>query len=240
MKRLIITWMCIFIVSVITAFLTWQSQIAAEIRPLEVLALNGTTRSYRIVIPHTHSRSVPIVFAFHGDGDSVKSMASYSQLDRLAADNGFILAYPDTRDARWTIDKIKDNSDVRFFDQLLDDLSRQYPIDRERVFVVGMSNGASFVQLLMLTRPNDIAAVVAHSGVRPQELKPANNPRPIMLVVGDKDPAFPTMQSDADTYRSDGHAVKFVAVPGLKHEWSPGHNTEIWSFLSQHSARRVP
>ena len=130
---------------------------------------------------------------------------------------------------------LNDNPDVRFFDQLFDHLSGCYDIDRDQVYVIGMSNGGTFVQLLASARSNEIAAVVAHSGAKPTGLSLSSADRhfPIMLLVGADDPVSSAMQSDADQYRASGHVVKFVSVPRLAHEWSARYNAEVWEFLSQ-------
>ncbi|HUY93243.1 MAG TPA: hypothetical protein VMV10_31225 [Pirellulales bacterium] len=43
------------------------------------------------------------------------------------------------------------------------------------------------------------------------------------------------MRADAECYRVEGRTVEFVSIPGWGHQWSPAHNSRIWSFLSQHS-----
>lgn len=204
------------------------------------LKVGQVTRDYRIVTPHALPEPAPIIFAFHGIGDSPEAMANYSQLDRLASRNGFILVYPAARKSMWaTIDatheNVDDNPDVRFFDELLRHLSDRYDIDRNRIYAVGMSNGASFAQLLASARPGYLAAVVAHSGAKPRELESADIRCPIMIVVGSEDSASSALQANAENYRSSGHVVEFISVPGLGHEWSIRHNDAIWKFLSEHS-----
>jgi poly(3-hydroxybutyrate) depolymerase len=226
-------------------FAHWPRPIAADIRPSELLTVDDATRNYRIVIPHALSEPTPIVFAFHGMGDSTESMADYSCLDRLASRNGFILVYPSAHKSMWaTIDatpgNLDANPDVRFFDQLLNHLSLRHNIDRDRVYAVRMSNGATFVQLLANARSDDLAAIVAHSGSRPRNLGSSDKRLAIMLIVGADDLASSAMQSDADRYRSAGHVVEYVFVPGLAHEWSTRHNTAMWDFLSKHSLDRTP
>ena len=234
-------WILLFLgVSAFVVFLAWPRSVDADIRPNEQLTVDGATRVYRIVIPHTLPDSASIVFAFHGINDSPESMAGYSYLDQLASRKGFILVYPAARNGMWeTVDIAPDtldtNPDVCFFDQLLAHLADHYDIDRDRVYVVGMSNGGTFVQLLAHARPKTIAAVVTHSGPKPAGLGPADRCFPIMLLSGTDDGASSAMQSDAEQYREDGHEVKFVSVPGLGHEWSSSHNSEIWDFLSQYS-----
>lgn len=245
LTRISIAILVLLIVSIIAIFIVWLRPIAADIRPSEQLTVDGTTRNYRIVIPHTLPHPTPIVFAFHGTGDSPENMASYSCLDQLASRNGFILVYPAARNGMWATtdaspDTLDANPDVRFFDQLLDHLSGRYDIDRDQVYAIGMSNGGTFAQLLASARSNEIAAVVTHSGPKPVDLNSADRRFPIMLLVGADDSASSSMQSDADQYRTNGHVVKFISVPHLAHEWSTRYNSEIWDFLSQNPLDRKP
>lgn len=231
--------------AIVAIWMFGPRSIDADIAPHEQLTVDDTTRTYRMVIPHTLSQPAPIVFAFHGTGDSPQSMADYSRLDRCAADNGFILVYPAARKGMWgTVnidpDHLDAHPDVRFFDQLLEQLSNQYDIDRHRIYLVGMSNGASFCQLLATIRSSDIAAIAAHSGSRPHNLGAPHQRFPIMLLVGEHDSAVPAMRTDAEQYRSDGHDVKIVVVPRLAHAWSSRHNAEMWAFLAQHATPNKP
>ena len=233
-------WILLFFgVSAIVVFLVWPRPIDADILPDEQLTVDGATRNYRIVIPHTLPDPAPIVFAFHGTGDSPESMAGYSHLDQLASQKGFILVYPAARNGMWvttnvTKDTLDTNPDVRFFDRLLAHLADRYDIDRDRVYVIGISNGGTFAQLLANARSKTIAAVITHSGPKPAGLDAADSHFPIMLLSGTDDRASSVMQSGAEQYRADGHEVKFVSVPGLEHEWATGCNSAMWSFLSRH------
>jgi len=56
-----------------------------------------------------------------------------------------------------------------------------------------------------------------------------------LLLVGEDDFACSVMRADAECYRVEGRTVEFVSIPGWGHQWSPAHNSRIWSFLSQHS-----
>jgi poly(3-hydroxybutyrate) depolymerase len=169
-------------------------------------------------------------------------MAAYSGLDRLAAEKGFILVYPVARKAMWATMNIDPKNldripDVRFFGQLLGHLGERFRLDPNRIYVVGMSNGASFAQLVAFVRP-EVAAVVAHSGMKPDELTHAIRPFPILLLVGGDDPAVNAIRSDAAQYRDDGHAVELIVVSGLGHQWSTSHNGAMWDFLSKHARDR--
>jgi poly(3-hydroxybutyrate) depolymerase len=222
-----------------TAFLElWNS---ASVLPDEQITVGETKRSYRLVVPRRLTKPAPIVFAFHGVGDSPENMARYSKLDRLAAREGFLLVYPAARKGMWATMEVDErpldaNPDLQFFDELLEHLSKQFDIDSSRVFVIGMSNGASFAQLLTIARPDKIAAAAAHSGPAPRVDRSSVGGPPLMLIVGDEDFAHFAMSSDAKRYRAGGRKVEFISIPGLGHAWSAKHNWQIWRFLSRYSA----
>ncbi len=244
-KRLLIVLTVLLLAIIVAIPSYWDRSIAANVFPSEQITVDGTARHYRIVIPHATKRPSPIVFAFHGIGDSTESMATYSRLDQLASRGGFILVYPAARKSMWsTIDvdpeDLDANPDIRFFDQLLAFLSDRHELAGDRVYVVGMSNGATFAEMLAIARSHDVAAVVAHSGTKPRALRSSGDSRPIMLIVGVNDLAFSAMHSYADQSRSSGRVVQWVPVPGLAHEWSVAHNTAIWDFLSQHRSNPKP
>ena len=227
------------------AYRVWPRQIVVQILPDQSIAVDESVRRYRLVIPHSlPADNVPIVFAFHGVGDSPEAMAKYSGLDQVAVENGFLLVYPAARRAMWTTvnvdaQNLDYNPDIRFFDRLLEHLAGRYQIDPNRVYLVGMSNGATFAQLVAFARP-DVAAVVAHSGPMPRDLQSATGRFPILLLVGTNDFAADAMRSDSAEYRNGKHSVGFVAISGLGHEWSLRHNAEIWRFLSSHRLGEQP
>ena len=180
--------------------IVWHFHTAAEIFPEERLTCEGDVRSYRLVVPHALPQPAPIVFAFHGVGGSGQGMARYSKFDRLAGNKGFLLVYPAAQKGMWATMEteerpLDENPDIQFFDQLLEHLGKRFDIDRNRIYIVGMSNGASFVQLLTVARPSVIAAAAAHSGPKPREFEPDGKPPPLLLVVGEDDFAFSAMRT---------------------------------------------
>jgi phospholipase/carboxylesterase len=53
--------------------------------------------------------------------------------------------------------------------QFLDDVVKGYPIDPERIFLLGFSMGTMMAYSVLLTKPELIAGVVANSGYVPEE-----------------------------------------------------------------------
>lgn len=212
-----------------------------EVRAEEQFTVDGRVRSYRLVIPHKREQPAPLVIALHGIGDTPEAMAHYSQLDRLAGKHGFVLVYPAARGSMWRteadLNEPNQNTDVRFFDALLARLEQEEAVDSRRVYVLGMSNGATFAHLLAAARPEKIAALVVHSGVRPRELEPTPPALPILFIAGDHDAEYSGVRANAHDYFAHGGKGELLTVAGLGHTWSANHNEQMWQFLSPLTAR---
>lgn len=205
---------------------------AVDVFADQSIAVANITRQYTLVVPHAIAQHPPLIFAFHGTGDTTQSMAAYSQLNSLAAEHGFVLVYPAAAGSYWDTSPVssgKNNPDLFFFDSLLTHLVAQRNVDARRVYAIGMSNGATFVQLLAACRSLQVAAVVAHSGTPPAPSDPSpERTSPTLLIVGDLDPVH-----DSVVHYATEHDLPYISVSGLAHQWSAHHNTDMWRFLSQ-------
>ncbi|MFO1040615.1 MAG: PHB depolymerase family esterase [Planctomycetaceae bacterium] len=212
--------------------------------PDETIEIAGVQREYRLVVPKSvdNRRPVPILFAFHGFLiDSKDLMPKYSQLDQLAEKEGFVLVYPNAVDKAWRIVPILARDDFAFFDKLLASLSDRYNIDRNRVYLTGMSNGAFFAHLLASQRSEVVAAIACHSGGlgilarRPPQVKHKYG---VMIIHGEKDSIVSADEGRKarDQYQSWGFPTEYMEVPGLNHLWAVNTdvNTRIWKFLKEH------
>lgn len=103
----------------------------------------------------------PLVMFFHGASDNPAEAAEMSKLHELGEREGFITVYP------WGTNRCTWNSamspaeadDAGFLDSLIDDMLAHYPIDRERVYLSGFSNGAAMAQTVVLLHPDKVAAL---------------------------------------------------------------------------------
>jgi len=192
----------------------------------------------RVVVPSSLAEHAPLVIAYHGVGDTPEAMAGYSQLDQLAAEQRFVLVYPHAQGKLWQVPRAnapsQDTSrDLQRFDKIVQKMKQQYAIDLDRVYVVGMSQGGTFVQFLVTQRPKQIAAAVAHSGASSEATDSARGQPPLLLIAGHEDPVHDAVQAAASDYQSAGSASEFISVSGLGHQWSPSHNDAIWEFLKE-------
>ncbi len=94
MNRGLITSTLVVLVCFVVAWRNLPKRpLAADVFASEQIIVDDEARNSRIVLPHRRSTRCPLVIAFHGAGDSTESMANYSRLEVLAAEQGFILVY---------------------------------------------------------------------------------------------------------------------------------------------------
>ena len=105
--------------------------------------------------------------------------------------------------------------DLKFFDALLASLEKKFPVDKNRVYVTGFSNGGLFTNLLWGEHPNVVAAFAPCAGPPSRGVK-LTAPKPVFIVAGEKDAIVPI-------------AVQRAAIEqarNLDHAESKGHTTD--------------
>jgi len=209
----------------------------------EKIEVNGKDRFYRLVVPKSvdPTKPVPLVFAFHGLGDSKDIMPWYSQLNKLANEKGFILIYPNGRNRMWPLLLEWAKDDLAFFDAMYEFATKNYNIDLNRVYLTGMSNGAYFSHVIASQRPDKIAAIACHSGglgvfgVKPIDVKIKYA---VLVIHGDEDIIVKVEEGrkTRDAYKKWGHPIEYVEIPKLNHWWASKQkiNDQIWKFFVDH------
>ena len=138
---------------------------------------SGGARRYWLYRPPGVSAGerLPLMVMLHGCGQSAKDFALSTRMNNVAARERFWVLYPeqdrlanpqgcwnwfDTRSGRA-------QAEAALIVNAIDQVCLLYPVDRERVAVVGLSAGASMAALLATRYPDRFKAVVMHSGVPP-------------------------------------------------------------------------
>ena len=106
-------------------------------------------RKYRVYLPdgYDSSKEYPLVFVLHGRFGKGKQTDKATNFSPAGDQRGLIVCYPDGYERSWVDDRNHGPAadagvnDIRFFDQLLDKLIVDYPINEKRVYACGMSNG---------------------------------------------------------------------------------------------------
>lgn len=135
---------------------------AAPVYPIESFTVNGEERTAITYVPDAYDKDEPVdlIFAFHGRTSPNYEVQQYFRLEKPTQGEA-IIVYPQARSRNgshyWT-------GDSEFFDVMLADLSDNYCINRDRVFVLGHSLGSSFANDLACVRGNEIRAVASLGG----------------------------------------------------------------------------
>ncbi|WP_250289603.1 alpha/beta hydrolase, partial [Frankia sp. CiP1_Cm_nod1] len=133
---------------------------------------SGRTTPLRLTLPAvTAARPFPLVIALHSlDNDSTEPQSLWG-FEALTGSAGFAVAYPDALNTSWNAGTCCGRSaaeqvdDVGWLRALISHLEQHYPIDRQRVFLVGFSNGGMIAYRYACEHAGEIAgiAVVAAS-----------------------------------------------------------------------------
>lgn len=142
---------------------------------------DGRTRTYHVYVPRDlpDGADVPLLVALHGGFGNGNQFRRTSGFDGLAEANGFIVVFPDgtsikaLKDSRvWNagaccgaaVDGKDAVDDVGFLAAMVDDLADELPIDRDRVFFAGHSNGAMMSYRMACDRADLVRGIGVQSG----------------------------------------------------------------------------
>ena len=123
---------------------------------------------------------MPLVIALHGGGGSGIGMVALTLggFNVLSERERFIVVYPDGIGKNWNDGRgllryraQRENiDDVGFISALIDHLAKKYNIDRKRVYITGMSNGAIMSYRLACELADKIAAIAPVAGLMPEKI----------------------------------------------------------------------
>ncbi len=191
--------------AIVTDFLLGESGAWLETAPARPEA---EARSYVAYVPSGYDPAIPtpLVILLHGRWGSGAGTAAYTHFNAVAEAAGFIAAYPDGLvndrpaafyDTGWNYNRgnpflpdFPGPDDAAFLAALIDDLALDLAIDRTRIYVAGMSNGAFMVNYLACHDPARYAgfASVAGSGyLGMAESCQAETPAPMVIIHGTAD-----------------------------------------------------
>lgn len=163
-------------------------------------------RTWRLYVPPPRGTTAPrpLVLVLHGGGSRARAMPRLlrGRFEELADRDGFLVAYPDGFDRGWNdgrgTDAVRAQAagvdDVGFLRALLNEVGRRYPLDPDRCYACGISNGAFMSCRLGCELADRLAAVALVAGGFPQPLARACAPaRPVsvLLLCGTGDPLVP-------------------------------------------------
>lgn len=190
------------------------------------ITVGTVDRHYLVHVPDSLKGPAPLVLVFHGGGGHARNMPKFTGFDKLADEQGFVVAYPDSFNRSWNDTRgLSPADDVAFVRALIDELQRTAGIDPKRVYATGISNGGFFSQRLACDLTDKIAAVASVAATMPESLVPVCKPsRPVsvMFMNGTKDPLVKLQ--GGPVLRDRGVAISLAAA------------SKFWRDLDQTSA----
>jgi len=192
----------------------------------------GLSRSYRVYAPDPPPKTpCPAVLLLHGHAGSADQLmgvkgrqSPYRLWLPIAERTSLILIIPDGltgpdgkqgwNDARNLASNPK-SDDVAFLTRLVETVSNTNPIDMNRVFAMGTSNGGHMALKLAAETPEKFAAVAAVAAANPEPIfahKP-QHPISVLLINGTADRILPynggKMIRDRGEVQSTDESIQF-------------------------------
>ena len=190
------------------------------------LKIHGFRRTYRVHIPprYAEAKPLPLVVVVHGAFYTAKKMEHTSGFSELADHEGFIAVYPNGMGIfgflqHWNAGHCCGKAaadrldDVGYLAKVIEDVCRRLNVDRQRIYMVGFSNGGMLVYRFAAERGELLAAVAplaATGGGRPDAASPQwHIPKPsvampLLTIHGMDDEQVPFnggVASDSDAER---------------------------------------
>src|SRR5271169_5845328 len=199
------------------------------------------TLDYLLFLPQGYEQSKkkwPLMLFLHGSGESGHDLAKVKahgppKIVETKPDFPFILVSPQSPGRGW-------NPEV--LDALLDDVIRTYRVDKDRVYLTGLSMGGFGTWELAAAHPEQFAAIapICGGGNRGDAKKLAR--LPIWVFHGAKDPVVPVQRSKdmVEALKAAGANVKFTIYPEAQHDsWTETYNNpDFYTWLLQQKRRK--
>lgn len=230
----------------------------------EFTDLNGDTLLYRQLSPGTIevNKTYPLVLFLHGAGERGSDNKSQLQHGSMQFTNpvnreaypSFVLFpqcpedkywAPSTRPTKFDLDQFPLNDQISeplgMVEKLVSQVIEKYPIDTNRVYVIGLSMGGMGTYDIVVRNPNKFAAAIAIcGGVNLQRLRDIDSDTQFRLYHGDADSVV-AVRFSREAYKAlkeTGKSVEYFEFPGVNHgSWDPAFNKP--DFLSWLYAQKL-
>ncbi|MDB5969401.1 MAG: hypothetical protein JWQ90_1851 [Hydrocarboniphaga sp.] len=154
----------------------------------------GVSRPLIIIEPQNVSpEKAPLIVLLHFSNGNAETMANLTRAGRLAAEYGAWIVLPEGTARRWDDDPSSSPSsgDVDFLVKVIAHMSSAYPVDPQRVYMAGMSNGGFMTERFICEQSELIAAAAIDAATLRNTQSAACAPKravPVVYFAGTDDP----------------------------------------------------
>ena len=197
----------------------------------------GTRGGFSVYVPESWdgTSAMPLVAALHGGSGHGRDFLWSWIAD--ARSRGVLLAAPTARDRTWSL--MGPDVDSEPLDAMVESIAARYPIDRTRVLLTGMSDGATYALLSGLRAATPFTHLAPACGVlhpallATGDLARAAN-KPIYLIHGALDWMFPiaTAHLAREALTAAGARLVYREIEDLSHTYPRDENPAILDWLT--------
>ena len=193
--------------------------------------------NYLIYVPEGYNQTrkpYPLILFLHGAGErgaNLEDLKKHGPPKLIAAGQQLpcIIVSPQCPTNGWWTGM------VPTLEALLDDVERNYNIDKDRVYVTGLSMGGFGTWALAFDQPDRFAALAPICGQGDPKKATLIAHVPTWVFHGAKDTTVPIAgsQNMVDALKAAGGDPKFTIYPDAGHDsWTATHdNPEFWTWL---------
>ena len=175
----------------------------ASTESIETITTSGQERLYYLKVPTLKKpKARPLVIYLHGGASNYKEVFEYVQLDRLAQRKKFFLVAPQSTGggffACWNHGVkngcpavFRNEPDVQFISDIIDQMIAEYPVDPSRIYVTGFSSGANMAYRVACDLSERVAAIAPVAVQEPYEDCYPTRAVPVMVINGTEDRLTP-------------------------------------------------
>jgi predicted peptidase len=198
--------------------------------------------NYLLFLPEGYDKggqAWPLILFLHGAGESGNDLNLVKKhgppkIVETKKDFPFIVVSPQAPRFGWDVDTLN---------ALLDDVVANYKVDKDRIYLTGLSMGGGGTWMLAAAHPERFAAIVPICGFQntPADARKLKD-LPIWVFHGAKDTAVPLKRSE-DMVKAlkdvDAVEVKFTVYPEAGHDsWTEAYdNPELYKWLLEHKRK---
>lgn len=228
-----------FLIVLLSVFLFAINSNAQE----ESIQVGSTTRKMIVYAPSGIEKNRPLVLSLHGMNQTMTDQKNQTQFISVAQANNFVLVFPQSNGSQW---ELWGTNDINFILAIIDEMYKQYGIDRDRVYLSGFSMGGMMTYYAATMIADKIAAYAPVSGfLMGGPNTNSSRPIPIIHVHGADDNYVPHSRvqecMDAWIARNGCPTTPVVTKPypanipssqSAKKYWGPGKEGVELVFIS--------
>ena len=182
------------------------------------ITVDGNLRYFIVFLPagYNNAGKMPLIFVIHGGSGTPEGMIRLADFRPIADRDKVVLVYPagiqkNWNDGRPTMPNELGIDDVSFFDQLIDYMVVNYPVDESKVYATGISNGGFMSSRLGCELSNRIAAIaVVSATMEANTIAPNCKPgisMPAIYIHGTADPLVPFLGGEMTANGTAGGVI---------------------------------